>query len=119
MGEALGMGAHLTSLVRTRSGRFSIERALSLDELADIASSGGADQAMTLIDEALADFPAVLIGDEEALKVMHGNQVSCPSSLATSSINVVRVHDPAGRLLALARIVAGTLRPELVFSCCS
>jgi len=105
--------------VRTRSGRFSIERALSLDELADIASSGGAHQAMTVIDEALADFPAILIGDEEALRVMHGNQVSCPSSLVTSSIGVARLHDPAGRLLALARVVSGNLRPELVFSCCS
>jgi tRNA pseudouridine55 synthase len=119
MGEALGTGAHLTSLVRTRSGRFTIEQALSLDELADIASSGGAHQAMTVIDEALADFPAILIGDEEALRVMNGNQVSCPSSLATGGIDVARVHDPAGRLLALVRVVAGNLRPELVFSCCS
>jgi tRNA pseudouridine55 synthase len=119
MGEALGMGAHLTSLVRTRSGRFSIEQAVSLDELADIASSGGAQRAMTLIDDALADFPAVLIGDDEASKVMNGNQVSCPLSLMKSSIDVARVHDPAGRLLALARVVAGTLRPELVFSCYS
>jgi tRNA pseudouridine55 synthase len=119
MGEALGMGAHLTGLVRTRSGRFSIERAVSLDQLADIASSSGAHQAMTSIDEALADLPAVLIGEEEAAKVMHGNQVSCPPSLANGSSDVARVHDPAGRLLALARVVAGTLRPELVFSCCS
>jgi len=119
MGEALGTGAHLAGLVRTRSGRFSIERSISLEQLADIASSGGARQAMIPIDEALADYPAVLIGDEEASKVMHGNQVSCPSSLAKSSIDVARVHDPAGRLLALARVVAGTLRPELVFSCCS
>jgi tRNA pseudouridine55 synthase len=119
MGEALGTGAHLAGLMRTRSGRFSIERSVSLEQLADIASSGGARQAMIPIDEALSDYPAVLIGDEEASKVMHGNQVSCPSSLAKSSIDVARVHDPAGRLLALARVAAGTLRPELVFSCCS
>jgi tRNA pseudouridine55 synthase len=117
MGEALGTGAHLASLVRTRSGRFSIEQAVSLDQLADIASAGGADQVMTPIDEALADFPAVLIGGEEASKIVHGNQVSCPTSLANSSSDLARIHDSAGRLLALARVVTGTLRPELVFSC--
>jgi tRNA pseudouridine55 synthase len=117
MGDSLGMGAHLTSLVRTRSGRFSIEQAVSLDQLADIASAGGADQVMTPIDEALADFPAVLIGGEEASKIVHGNQVSCPTSLANSSSDLARIHDSAGRLLALARVVTGTLRPELVFSC--
>jgi tRNA pseudouridine55 synthase len=32
LGEALGTGAHLSSLVRTRTGEFRIEEALSLDE---------------------------------------------------------------------------------------
>ena len=32
LGEALGSGAHLSSLVRTRTGEFSLENALSLDE---------------------------------------------------------------------------------------
>ena len=116
IGEALGMGAHLAALVRTRSGRFSLEQAVSLDQLEDIASAGRAHQAITPMEEALADLPAVLIGNEEASKVLHGNRVSCPTSLANGSSDVARIHDSAGRLLALARVVAGTLRPELVFA---
>ncbi|HXY53687.1 MAG TPA: tRNA pseudouridine(55) synthase TruB [Nitrospirota bacterium] len=119
IGEALGMGAHLAALVRTRSGRFSLEQAVTLDQLEDIASAGRAHQAITPMEEALADLPAVLIGNEEASKVLHGNRVSCPTSLANGSSDVARIHDSAGRLLALARIVAGTLRPELVFACSS
>jgi len=117
IGEALGMGAHLAGLVRTRSGRFSLEHAVSLDELEDMASAGRAHQAVTPMEEALADFPAVLIGNEEASKVVHGNRVSCPTFLANGSTDLARIHDSAGRLLALARVVAGTLRPELVFAC--
>ena len=116
IGEALGMGAHLAALVRTRSGRFSLEQAVSLDQLEDIASAGRAHQAITPMEEALADLPAVLIGNEEASKVLHGNRVSCPTSLANGSSDVARIHDSAGRLLALARVVAGTLRPEIVFA---
>ena len=32
LGEALGTGAHLSSLVRTKTGTFRLEDALSLDE---------------------------------------------------------------------------------------
>jgi tRNA pseudouridine55 synthase len=32
LGEALGTGAHLSSLVRTRTGDFSIDQALTLDQ---------------------------------------------------------------------------------------
>jgi tRNA pseudouridine55 synthase len=117
IGEALGMGAHLISLVRTRSGRFSLEQAVSLEQLEDIASEGRTNQVMMPVEEALADFPSVLIGNEEALKIVHGNRVSCPTSLANSSSDLARIHDSGGRLLALARVVAGTLRPELVFAC--
>ena len=116
IGQALGMGAHLTGLVRTRSGRFSIEHALTLDQLIDRAASGRAEQAVVPISEALSDFPMVQIGAPEAALVRHGNQVPCPVSFANSLNDMVRLHDPAGRLLALARIVAGVLRPELVFS---
>ena len=35
LGAALGVGGHLTSLRRTRVGRFTLAEARSLDELAD------------------------------------------------------------------------------------
>ncbi len=116
MGESLGMGAHLTGLVRTRSGRFSIGSALSLERLADITSTGSMDQVIIPVDEALADFPVIQIGMEDASKIMHGNRVLFPTSLTNGNSEVARIHDPAGRLLALARVVAGILQPELVFS---
>lgn len=116
IGTALGMGAHLAGLERTRSGRFRIDHAVTLDQLQDITIAGNAAQAMTSIDDALAAFPLVSISEAETVRVLHGNQISCPPSPANSSSELVRLHSPAGRLLALARIVAGVLKPELVFS---
>lgn len=116
MGEILGMGAHLTGLVRTRSGRFSIDRAVTLDTLAETTAAGRVEQALTTIDVALADFPAVLINDQESMRIMHGNQIACPASLANSAKDRVRLHDSAARLLAIARVDAGVIKPELVFS---
>ncbi len=37
IGEALGCGAHLSALRRTRSGRFDVANAVSVDQLRDIA----------------------------------------------------------------------------------
>lgn len=116
LGEALGTGAHLTALMRTRSGRFSKEQSLTLDELAELAGSGRLDGAFTSLDDALGEFPAVQVSEAEANGVMHGNQISCPASLANNSKDRVRLHGPAGRLLAVARVDAGVLKPEIVFS---
>jgi tRNA pseudouridine55 synthase len=116
IGEALGMGAHLTGLERTRSGRFSIDGAVTLERLHEMVTAGTAEQAVTSIDEALAAFPAIQISEAETVRVLHGNQISCPSSFANITCDHIRLHSPAGKLLGLARIVAGVLKPDLVFS---
>ncbi len=116
IGDALGMGAHLTGLERTRSGRFSIDRAITLDRLQAMMASGDGERAITPMDDALAAFPAIPISEAETVRVLHGNQISCPSSFENIASDHVRLHSPSGRLLGLARIVAGVLKPDLVFS---
>ncbi len=64
------MGAHLTGLVRTRSGRFIIEQSVTLDKLADMENPSLREQALISTSEALADFPMVLVSDS---RVSQGN----------------------------------------------
>jgi tRNA pseudouridine55 synthase len=116
IGDALGMGAHLTGLERTRSGRFSIDRAITLDQLQTMMTAGNGQEAVTSIDDALAAFPAVPVSEAETVRVLHGNQICCPLSFTNIASDHVRLHSPAGRLLGLARIDAGFLKPDLVFS---
>src|SRR5437660_11857240 len=65
IGEALGVGGHLASLERRRVGRFCIEQALSLDELAGLADRGAVETRLYTLAAALADLPA-LHGDRDA-----------------------------------------------------
>jgi tRNA U55 pseudouridine synthase TruB len=74
------------------------------------------EQTLISTSEALAHFPMVMISEMESARVMHGNRVPCPGSLSNSTSDLVRLQDHGGRLLALARIAAGMLKPELVFS---
>jgi len=116
IGAALGMGAHVTDLTRIRSGNFRIEDALALDELARRATEGTLSRSIISIDAALNDFPVVLVSPEEAVRVMHGNRIACPVMQGGSKAAMVRIGSRESGLLALARVVEGELRPELVFS---
>ena len=66
IGEALGCGAHLTALRRLKSGAFSINDCVSLEQLQLLDDS--TPQLLTL-DQALFDYPAVQL-DETAAKAL-------------------------------------------------
>ena len=116
IGNALGMGAHLTGLVRTRSGRFRLDKAVTLESLSEAASSAAVYSILVSIDEALAEFPAAKIDEAGAGKIVHGSSISWPEMQPAGRDALMRVHGPSGSLLAVARAVAGMLKPELVFA---
>ncbi len=116
IGNALGTGAHLTSLVRTRSGIFHLDDAVTLDDLTVLSASGNVESAFVSIDEALSHFPVAMMDEAGAGKIVHGNGVPWPGLKTDGQDVLVRVHDPSGRLLAVARAGAGMLKPEVVFA---
>ncbi len=113
IGEALGCGAHLTSLVRTCSGKFRLVDSITLEQLPEVRENNVQSQMLVSMDAALEDLPAVTLGDEASGRIRHGNSVAAPPG--TEAL-LVRVHDREGRLLALARGTGGEIRPETVFS---
>jgi tRNA pseudouridine55 synthase len=48
IGENLGCGAHLTSLRRTKSGRFAVSNAISLDRFEEISTGEARAQILDL-----------------------------------------------------------------------
>ncbi len=104
LGEALGCGAHLTALRRTKSGPFSIARAMPLQAIVDRGAEAVAGQ-LAGIDEALTFLPEVRTTAAEAERVLHGGLVE----LARPDCELVRVTDPAGKVLALAEVQRGRL----------
>ena len=86
LGEALGCGAHLTALTRTRSGTFSLENALSLDHLSDM-DEGELTHVLTPGDQAVTFFPAVTIDDDLAEKLIHGLRIPV-SGVSAEVLNI-------------------------------
>jgi tRNA pseudouridine55 synthase len=93
LGAALGVGGHLTALRRTRVGRFGLDQAYSLDELAERPRlSYSLDEACLLI------FPRRDLSAEEADATGNGRPLE-PAGID----GVYAACGPGGRVMALLR----------------
>lgn len=106
IGDMAGCGATMSYLLRTRSGAFTIDQALTLEEINDFALAGTIDKYMMPVSRALTGIPKVVIFDELAAKVKNGNRIFAPGVKATpegiKEGDRVGLWDSAGNLLAIA-----------------
>ncbi len=93
VGVALGVGGHLTALRRTRVGRFALEQARSLDELAERPGL-----SLTLDEACLLMFARRDLTAEEAEATANGRPLS-PAGID----GVYAACDADGRVIALLR----------------
>ena len=127
-GQALGCGGCLEQLRRERSGAFSLEPAVTMDQLE--RDHDTAIQHLIPIADLLPDLPRVVVTDRGGRLAAHGNPLTQtefePASGALSiGINTplsagafssaVKVYDRSGALLAVAEgRTAGVLHPRIV-----
>jgi len=107
MGIALGCGAHLSRLRRTRAGVFTLSEACMLDDLdakkGDIAAL---EERCVHPRKLLPEMPSVC-GDGQALgKLRNGAQANLPEF---SDAPLVKVFEGQRHLVGIARRVVGTL----------
>jgi tRNA pseudouridine55 synthase len=103
LGTALGGGAHLRGLRRTRIGSFAEADAHAVDELVVLPPA-----------EGLRDYPSVTVDGELVTFVGHG-RVLAPDQLGVDGDGPWAVLDPSGTLLAVyERISPDRLKPAVV-----
>jgi tRNA pseudouridine55 synthase len=74
--RALESVGHVTMLRRTRAGPFGLEKAISLDKLAEIAKARTLDGAVLPLVAGLDDIPALPVSPEQASLLRHGQHLS-------------------------------------------
>jgi tRNA pseudouridine55 synthase len=109
LGEALGCGAYLVGLRRTKSGRFSLRDAVPLRKLQEAFQAGNWYQFLIPAAEALGDWPAVELDPDEVENVRHGHRVKADSQLDSSMVRGVSMQ---GELVALLELTEGEEGPE-------
>jgi tRNA pseudouridine55 synthase len=110
VGEALGTGAHLVALRRTRSGGFGEADAVSW---AEVARRGR--EAVVPLEALLLNLPAVTVTTEGRAALRHGRDLSASLLVGDypSASGWIRVLDGSGALVALAVPRPGTASAEL------
>jgi tRNA pseudouridine55 synthase len=113
LGAALGCGAHLVGLRRTKSGRFTLRDAIPMRKLREAFEVGNWYQYLIPAAEALSDWPAVEVTHEQVEALRHGNRIPA----APDSPERGRGISEAGELVALLVLNTETQewQPKKVF----
>lgn len=138
-GEALGVGAHLTALRRTRVGDIPVESAMTLDELSaavEAATPEGEPEAEPILplvplgEAARTMFPTLLLTQAEAGAFAHGQAPRRsrgelaqwateagyrPNGSSEEEASPIAALAPDDTVLGLLRIDEARLRTVLVF----
>lgn len=114
MGEALGVGGHLTALRRTRVGPFAVEDARTIPPRGQ-----GDDTELPLLglgEAAAAVMASVTVPEAVATDLGHGRRPVLGEGMVPATAGAaVAVRDVRGRLVAVAELGrGGGLRPVLV-----
>ncbi len=102
IGQALGCGACMSALRRTRAGAFSVEQAHPLSVIAESAEPSA---FLLPLDSLFSDRPCCAVDGEGLRAVFNGNDVPMPEL----PDGEYRVYGPEGEFLMLGRAGQGAL----------
>ena len=103
LGEAIGCGAYLQSLVRTQVGRFHLEDAKTIDSIAM--------DDMIPLKTALKPMAIRVLSDLETMRVRNGGSVA---NLIDAKDEFVALSEPSGEIISVAAVLGNVLKPECV-----
>ncbi len=109
LGAVLGVGAHLSGLIRTRSGAFSLTHATPLDTLL------AADSQTYLISpkDAFLDASSMLLTESQVHEIQHGRAIAVPEQTDAPRVMGYNHNDA---LIAVLEVRGGRAYPSKVFS---
>ena len=112
IGRAAGVGAHLTELRRTRSGRFHLRQAVGLDALADVADP---TTALLPISAAVEHLAAFVLSSERVDATVHGLSTRVRDIRVVDGQNL-RMVSPDRELIAIGAysVETGEIKPKVV-----
>lgn len=114
LGEALGVGGHLTALRRTQVGPYSLEQARTLEQLAEEL------EVLDMSAAARALMPNRELSDAETTEISFGRRIAAGPAAGTADAATAEkpaaAFSPAGELVALLADAGSFAKPVLVFA---
>ncbi len=117
IGEALGVGAHVTVLKRMRIGDFRVEDSATIKDIKDPLRRGVLP-AIQGIDSALKHLAEIVLLGGDFMRAKQGLSVPCPGLSVNSRLlqtgQYIRLKDPSGSLFAIGRIEKRSIKIERI-----
>lgn len=104
IGKRLGCGAVMTELCRTEANGFSIENAVTLEELEKLVSEEKADSVITSVETALMSYPEITVTKPQANRFHNGGALGYERLHGNYPMGIYRVYSPEKQLLGLGEI---------------
>ncbi|MDD7388932.1 MAG: tRNA pseudouridine(55) synthase TruB [Lachnospiraceae bacterium] len=101
IGQALGCGGCMESLVRTRVGSFRLEDAITLRELEEKRDTGELDSCIVTVEEIFRDRPCVHTREPFDVLIHNGNRVQGHMLEEILTGDQVRMYDSSGTFVGL------------------
>lgn len=104
IGDKLSCGAVMTSLMRTKSGDFAIDRAYTLREVEEAAAGGRVEEMITPVDYCFMDYAGVTVAGDIYKTVRNGNMIrkaDIAGEMTEGDRSFVRIYDAEGNFLAV------------------
>lgn len=103
LGEAVGCGAHVVELQRTRVGKFDIDDSVELDDVTE--------ESLIPLAKALEPMPMVQMNQGQFDRVMNGQWIKVADSPPVANVALL---DPAEVVVSVARVDGNLLHPLCV-----
>lgn len=105
LGQALGCGGCMSSLRRVEAGRFSVDQAVTLFQVQQMADVGRVEELLLPVDSLFQEYPRCTASASQEKKIRCGNQVK--TGLAGGDY---RVYTESGEFLMLGRVEDGIMK---------
>ena len=117
----LGTVGYVSQLRRTACGPFDENKSISLEQLGEFVHSAAAAKIVLPIETVLDDIPALALTEEEARRLQSGQALSIDRLSVQKPFPTIEAGQTLramaeGRLVALARIDDGEVRPVRVLN---
>ena len=105
LGRALGCGGCMSSLRRVEAGQFSVDQAVTLSQVQQMADAGRMEELLLPVDSLFQAYPHCTASASQEKKIRCGNQVK--TGLAGGDY---RVYTESGEFLMLGRVEDGIMK---------
>lgn len=116
LGRNLATGAHLAGLRRIKAGEFDIEKAVTLEELAEIAEKNNVNAALLPMKAALSKLVSLHLTPADAKRISNGVVLKVENAVNWRDSEAVALFDESDELIAVAiyKDETKSLKPKVV-----